>query len=194
MEAIPALLKTVFGWPARYYMAIALACVGLIGLSASSWAETLGILGLSAPVRSGLTITALTAAALWAAKTSYLVQGWIMLPLRRRRIRQHMRHLTPDEQLILLWHFVRNNRTIHVDYTNQVAQALRAKGILSYAGGSGHILAAPHFISEAAWSALEQRETLSPLAANDRVSLMGLSERALYQSASPMRRQLGFNR
>lgn len=48
-----------------------------------------------------------------------------------------MLELSPDEQTILMWYFIRNNRTVHVDYTNQVAHGLRAKGILRYAGGAG---------------------------------------------------------
>jgi hypothetical protein len=192
MEAIAAVLKTVFGWPARYYLVLGTASAALLWLSASRWANTLGLSNLPIPVRIGLTMFAVACGALWAAKTSYVVQCWMSRPLRWRRVRRHIRELSPDEQTILLWYFVRGNRTVHVDYTNQVAHGLRAKGILEYVGGTGHALATPHLISGVAWDALEMREAASPLSAADRAYLMGLSERDLYQLASPMRRQLGF--
>jgi hypothetical protein len=192
MEALAALFKTVFGWPARYYLAIGVGCAGLLWLSGSPLAGTLGLSDLPGVIRIGFTITAVGCAALWAAKTSFVIQGWIQRPLRRRTIRQYMRQLNPDEQTILLWHFIRNNHTVHVDYTNQVAQGLRAKGVLEYAGGTGHVLATPYFISDVAWSALVEREAARPLLENDRAYLMGMSERDLYQTANPMRRQLGF--
>jgi hypothetical protein len=192
MEALAALFKTVFGWPARYYLAIGLGCAWRLWLSGSSWAGTLGLSVLPGLVRTGLTIAVVGCAALWAAKTSFVIQGWIQRPLRSRKIRQYMHQLSPDEQTILLWHFVRNNHTVNVDYTNQVAQGLRAKGVLEYAGGTGHVLATPHFISDVAWSALAAREAARPLLENDRAYLMGMSERDLYQTANPMRRQLGF--
>jgi len=192
MEAIASLLKTVFGWPARYFLALGATCAAIIWLSTSRWATSLGLSALPELARLGLTVAALICFSLWLANASYVVQGWLTRPRRRREIRRHVYQLSADEQTILLWHFLRNNRTVHVDYTNQVAHGLRAKGILEYAGGSGHVLATPHFISDIAWDALAERMAATPLPEKERTHLMDLSERDLYQIASPMRRQLGF--
>lgn len=55
MESIAALLKTVSGWPARYYLALGVACAAVLWLSASPLAGTLGLSDLSVPTRIGLT-------------------------------------------------------------------------------------------------------------------------------------------
>jgi Super-infection exclusion protein B len=192
MEALATLLKTVLRWPARYFLALGATCAEVLWLSTSRWATSLGLNALPELARLGLTIGALSCFALWIAKASYVVQRWLRRPRLRREIRRYVGQLNQDELTILLWHVLHNNRTVHVDYTNQVAHGLRAKGILEYAGGSGHVLATPHFISDVAWDALAERMAATPLAEKDRAYLMGLSERDLYQIASPMRRQLGF--
>lgn len=128
-----------------------------------SWATRFGFQGIRDSFRGWIGIGTLCALAFWLIQ---LIPFW----RETRAIKRHkasvidaISSLSPEEQMLLAFCVDRNQRTLTLEITHRVANALKSKGMLVAATGTGNSLAWAFTIPSHLWDYLQQnRESLFP--------------------------------
>jgi len=118
------------------------------------WATKFGFRSIVEHYRGWMGLGTITAFAFWLVQ---LVPSWRKaraVKRCRQRAIESLAALSSDELLLLGFCLNRNQRTLTLEVTHRAANALKAKGLLEMASGSGNIAAWSYTVPDFVWDHL----------------------------------------
>ena len=189
----PALVRVVLELPTTYALVFAVVGVFVLCLVLSPLGDRAGISAQPPIVRLALVLVSLLLVGLGVGRALSAIQsGRESAEMARRQTkaaeaarRQQLTGLSRGERLLLGYYVMRNQRTFFITYTHPLALALRNRGVVRQAAGTGNILSWPHSITDETWNRLLNYFEAEPFTADDLAWLETAGEYELHHRLDP---------
>lgn len=118
------------------------------------WSDFLGFACIRHQYRGLISVGTIAAFVFWVVQLVPVIRQRIRTARARKQVIASIDSLAMEERLLLAYCIARGQRTVTLELTDRVAQALATKGLLVRATGTSSILAWPFTIVDFVWEYL----------------------------------------